>query len=395
MNDTPIIQSMLDDDLYKFTMGAVVFHNFPDVDVTYQFINRGKTQFPVGFAGRLVEQLFHLATIRMNDGETFWLKSQPFMRPTYAEWLSNYRYDLGELAIEQNGPDLSITFQGKWYRLILWEVKLMAIISELYFRMTGHELAPDWRERIVQKAKDLEYNYCLWSDFGTRRRRSFAVQNEVVSVMKTHRGFLGTSNPYLAYTHNVAPIGTSAHEAVMAMECLYGADKANKTWLDLWRAYYGDKLSIALTDTFTTEVFLKGMGYQDLLDWQGMRQDSADPYNWARMVLETYHAHRVNAMDKSAVFSDNLNVPKFIDLTKTFRPFFGKVIGGIGTNFSNDTFTEAQVAAGLKPLNMVIKLSSVKVGDKWVGAVKLSDSEGKYTGKKEDIGRVKGTLNIV
>jgi nicotinate phosphoribosyltransferase len=395
MTDEPIIQSMLDDDLYKFTMGAVVFHNFPNVEVTYQFINRGKTQFPEGFAQRLVEQLLHLATIRMNDGEAFWLKSLPYMRPTYAEWLANYRYDLSELDIKQNGGDLSIGFKGRWYRLILWEVKLMAIISELYFRMTGHKLADDWRERIVQKAKDLEYNYCLWSDFGTRRRRSFAVQNEVVSVMKTHRGFLGTSNPFLAYTHGVTPIGTSAHEAVMAMECLYGADKANGTWLDLWRAYYGDQLSIALTDTFTTQVFLDEMNRGSLYRWQGLRQDSGDPKEWARIVLETYKKYEINTNEKTVVFSDNLNVPKFIDLTQLFRPFFGKVVGGIGTNFSNDTFTAEQTAAGWKPLNMVIKLSSVKVGDEWIGAVKLSDSVGKYTGKKEDIERVKRKLNIV
>jgi nicotinate phosphoribosyltransferase len=395
MVNEPIITSLLDTDTYKLTMSAVVFHNFPDTEVSYTFINRNKTPFPDGFAERLAEQVNHLATLKMTDGEFHWLKSLPFIRPTFAEWFRGYKYDPNELKISQVNGELSISISGPWYRTIFWEVPLMAIISELYFRMTGHELAPDWRERIVQKAKDLEYNYCLWSDFGTHRRRSFAVQNEVVSVMKTHRGFLGTSNPYLAYTHCVTPIGTSAHEAVMAMECLYGADKANGTWLDLWRAYYGDKLSIALTDTFTTERFLSEMGRGSLYNWQGLRQDSGDPKNWARMVLEAYRKYEINTHDKTVVFSDNLNVPKFIDLTNLFRPFFGKVIGGIGTNFSNDTFTEEQTAAGWKPLNMVIKLSSVKVGDKWIGAVKLSDDLGKICGDTNRVKSIKKRLNIV
>ena len=385
--DRPIITSMLDGDFYKITMGAVVFHNFPDLEVSYEFINRGKTQFPSGFAEKLKEQVIFLALTRMKMEESAWLKSQPVIRPTYAEWLSEYRYDPSELDIRQNGGELKITIRGYWYRTILWEVPLMAIISELYFEMIGAPLAEDWSQRISTKGSLLEDNQCFWSDFGTRRRRSFAVQNEVVKTMKLFKGFAGTSNPHFAMVYNVSVIGTSAHEAVMAMECIYGVERANQEWLTYWRDYYGSQLNIALTDTFTTPVFLKGMNDIDLHDWTGYRQDSGDPYDWSRMMMERINKSSYAKLnEKLFIFSDNLNCPKFVDISKTFRPFVGKVMGGIGTNFTND--------CGNNPLNIVIKLSGVKTRRGWVGAVKLSDDPDKCTGKPADIERIKKLLKI-
>src|SRR3990172_5786839 len=132
--DDPIITSMLDDDLYKFTQGAVVFHNFPHLEVSYGFINRGKTPFPPGFADALKRQLKHLSTIKMTADELRWFKSLPYVRPTYAEWLSNFQYNPEDVHIDQVGGSLIEWFDGPWYKQILWEVKLMAIKSELYFR---------------------------------------------------------------------------------------------------------------------------------------------------------------------------------------------------------------------------------------------------------------------
>ena len=393
--DDPIITSMLDDDLYKFSMGAVVFHKFPHLEVSYGFINRGNIQFPPGFAIELKKQLKHLSNVKMTPEELRWLKDLPYIRPTYAEWLYGFQYDPEDVHIDQAGGSLIEWFAGPWYKQILWEVKLMAIKSELYFRMTGHKMARDWQERIVKKANDLEDSNCQWADMGTRRRRSLDVQNEVVGVMKNFKGFVGTSNPYLAMKHGVKPMGTSAHEATMVMECLYGAYKANTKWLDNWYDYYEGKLGIALTDTYTTPVFLNGMGWKELNAWDGMRQDSGDPYKCGKLIMDHYKSYYVSTDKKTIVFSDNLNVPKGIHLTNTFRPHFGKVILGIGTNFSNDTFTKEQKAEGQKPLNMVIKLSGVNVDGKWIGAVKLSDDIGKNTGKPEDIYRVRQALNLV
>ena len=391
---------MLDDDLYKFTQSAVVLHNFPDLEVSYEFINRGKTPFPVGFAERLKRQIFLLHMLRLSREEAKWLKSLNLMRPTYVEWLSGYQYNPFEVDVEQNGGELKITIHGPWYRTILWEVKLMSIISELYFMMMDAPIAECWRNRIVEKAEDLSEAECLWCDMGTRRRRSLTVHDAVVNVMKNYSGFIGTSNPWLAMKHKINPIGTSAHESVMAMECLFGANEANLRWLDLWRQYYGEKLNVALTDTFTTDVFLKQMMDIDLSRWQGYRQDSGDPYEWGNKMIMRFNRFGSATWtswleDKTFIFSDNLNVPKFIGISEKFRPIVKSVIGGIGTHFTNDTFTPAQVDMGWKPLNMVIKLSGVKVGKKWIGAVKLSDDACKYTGKPEDIARVKSTLNLL
>jgi nicotinate phosphoribosyltransferase len=288
---------------------------------------------------------------------------------------------------------LKIVIEGYWFRTILWEVKLMAMISELYFEMTGTVLSPDWVKRIEDKAKALSEGGALWSDFGTRRRRAKAVQARVVQIMKEFKGFLGTSNVHLAMLNGVTPIGTSAHEAVMAMAARYGVGIANSEWYRMWRQYYGNKLSIALTDTFTTDFFLKSWGIGEARDWDGLRQDSGCPHVWANKVIDWYGMLRVPLTDKKLVFSDDLNVPKALGLNETYKKIAIPVFG-IGTNLTNDTFNDEQKALGIKPLNMVIKLKAMDFGDGWKGVVKLSDSPGKHTGLPEDIERIKSELGI-
>ena len=394
MYNRPIITSLLDDDMYKFTMGAVVFHNFPNALVTYGFFNRGRTQFPDGFADELRNQIAMLAKLDFTKDEIEWLKSRPEFRRTYVDFLKGYRMDPSEINVVQVGGDLGITIRGYWYRTIFWEVKLMAIISELYFELTGHELAPDWADRIVRKAINLSNHGAWWSDFGTRRRRSFEVQNRVVSVMKHYKGFLGTSNLYLAMICNVSPIGTSAHEAVMAMAAFVGYKMANKAWRNYWQDYYKGQLGIALTDTFTSEVFFRDFDAVEARSWDGLRQDSGDPNVWMEMALNFYRKIGVDTRGKKFVFSDNLTDQKFVELTLKWKEL-GIIIGGIGTNFTNDTFTEQQKIAGMKALNMVIKLTGFDCGDGiWYPTIKLSDDAGKHTGDKRLIEIIQEQLRI-
>ena len=245
----PLIHSLLDDDWYKLTMGSVVFHNFPNAEVEYEFINRGKTKFPKGFDRELNYQIGLLAVLGLTRDEEAWLKTIPYMRPTYAEWLFGFRMNPGEVTFEQNGGDLKVQVRGPWYKAIFWEVKLMAIISELYFRLTAQEKDKDWELRLRRKAFDLSDNGCFWIDFGTRRRYSYEVQDAVVRIMKTYKGFLGTSNPHLAMKHGVVTHGTYAHESIMGMSALYGVRMANKMWMKHWSDYFGGSLGVALTDT--------------------------------------------------------------------------------------------------------------------------------------------------
>ncbi len=394
MNDTPIIHSMLDDDLYKINMGSVVFHLFPRAVVTYEFFNRGKTPFPKGFANALQYQIEALAKVRLTSDEADWLSGIPYIRPTYVEWLAGYQMNPGEVDISQDfDGHLHIKIEGPWYRTIYWEVKLMAIISELYFRMTGQTMDDDWAKRINVKSHKLEDSGCHWIDFGTRRRYSLEVQNEVVLEMKKRKGFLGTSNPYLAFKHGVTPQGTYAHECIMAMSALYGVRMADIMWRKHWSDHYEGNVGVALTDTFTTDVFLRNFGTYDARLFDGCRQDSGDPVEWGIKMLDHYKKLGIVPLNKRFVFSDNLNVDKAVALNCKFS-HVAQPVFGIGTNFTNDVFSNEQKERGFRPLNMVIKMTSADFGFGPVNVVKLSDDAGKYTGNADTIRRVKEELGI-
>lgn len=386
MNINPILESMIDDDLYKITQGAVYFHYFPRAIGTYTFFNRGKTQFPPGFAEELREQVIECQTLQLTADEGNFLHAIPYMRPTYIEWLSGFQLNPREVAIHQDGGDLFISIHGPLYRIVYWEVKLMAIISELYFKMTGQSMSSDWQWKIVDKATRLSTAGCKWIDFGTRRRYSKEVQDEVVRVMANKEGFLGTSNPHLAHKYGLTAHGTYAHEAVMAMSARYNARTANKMWMEHWSEYYDGNVGIALTDTFTTNQFLKEFGTYEARLFDGCRHDSSDPIQWGHKILNHYTNLKVPASNKKLVFSDNLNVDKYIVIHNTFKNLC-QPLAGIGTHFTNDV--------GVKPLNMVIKLTSVDFGNGDVNVVKLSDDLGKNTGDQEEVQKVKKELGIV
>jgi len=388
-----LISSILDTDWYKITMASVVFHQFPDAIVEYSFINRGKTTFPPNFDKELIHQIKLLSNLHLTTEEQSWLNTIPYIRKTYIEWLAGYRINPNEVEIIQHGGELKITIRGLWYRTIFFEVPLMSLISELYFIMTGQEKFDDWKVKIYTKAVKLSTNYCRWIDFGTRRRYSFEVQDKVVEMMKDYKGFLGTSNPYLAMKHKVAPQGTYAHESIMAMSALYGVIMANHMWMKHWADYFGGNLGVALTDTFTTEQFLNDFGSYEARLFDGVRQDSGDPTEWGNRMLKHYSDLGIQTTNKRFVFSDNLNDDKYIELARKFQPF-AQPVGGIGTFLSNDVFSQEQKMKGFKPLNMVIKMTRANFGYGWRNVVKLSDDKGKHTGEKGAIQSTKEQLGI-
>lgn len=394
----PIITSMLDDDLYKCNMGSVAFHLFPRAIVTYEFINRAKTAFPEGFDVALRLQIKNMSDLKLTAGEAAWLKTIKYIRPTYVEWLAGYQMDPGEVTVIQNGGDLRIRIRGPWYRTIFWEVKLMAVISELYFKMTGQFPSGDWGDRIMEKARILAYNGCHWIDFGTRRRFSGAVQDSVVEHMASYKGlFLGTSNPYLAFKYGVTAHGTYAHESVMAMSALYGCRMANKMWMKHWSDHFEGNVGVALTDTFTTAAFLRDFGTYEGRLFDGVRQDSNDPNWWADdMILPHYRRLGIPTHNKRLVFSDALKVGppeqtmigkshNYVALDIKYRSI-AQPIGGIGTYFTNDV--------GVTPLNMVIKMTKADFGFGELDVVKLSDDCGKHTGNADVVAHIKSELGI-
>jgi nicotinate phosphoribosyltransferase len=238
---------------------------------------------------------------------------------------------------------------------------------------------------MVEKAKFLHAALCHWSDFGTRRRFSFEVQRKLVEIMREYSGFHGTSNPYLAFMYDVVPIGTYAHEAPMAMQAKYGARMSNRMWNEAWVKEYRGDLGIALTDTLTTPAFLKDfdMMFSKLFD--GMRQDSGDPYKIGEEYVKHYHSMRINPKSKRVIFSDSLDCKKGADLNKSFMDWVQPFLG-IGTHLTNDV--------GAKPLNMVIKMISADFGHGMRPVVKLSDNVGKVTGLPEAVEHVKWEMGL-
>lgn len=381
----PILTSIIDCDWYKYTMGSVAFHLFPRAMVTYEFFNRGKTIFPEGFEVALRLQIKAMADLKLTTSEAEWLKTISYIRPTYIEWLAGYKMDPSEVTVIQEGGNLRIRIHGYWYRTIFWEVKLMAVISELYFRMTGQTMDKNWHNRISFKAMKLCDAGCHWIDFGTRRRFSYEVQDAVVREMSNYKGFLGTSNPHLAHKYGVTAHGTYAHESVMAMSALYGPRMANKMWMKHWSDHFEGNVGVALTDTFTTDAFLRDFGTYEARLFDGVRHDSNDPFVWGEKMLAHYRKMNILTSNKRLVFSDSLNDDKYIALDKHFRQW-AQPVGGIGTFFTNDV--------GSKPLNMVIKMTKADFGFGEMNVVKLSDDAGKHTGDTGAVELVKKELGI-
>jgi len=379
-----VITSLIDNDLYTFTVGQIAFNSFPSAKVKYKFINRGKTNFPKNFAKEIRHQLKLMSKLRFTQYENVYLKSLGYFTDEYLTWLSHYQFNPNELVIKQNGGNLTIEICGIWVRTIMWEVPLLALISELYYKMTNKRKVDGWLGKITQKAQNLSSNGCLWIDFGTRRRFDFETQQSVVFSMKSYKGFLGTSNVLLAFQNSVPPNGTMSHQGPMAMMARYGAKYANKMWMTHWLNFYKVKLLTYLPDTFTTEVFLRDFANTDAVVWD-LRQDSGDPVEWMETILAHYKMLNIPTNNKKFIFSDGLSDESYIKLSLKYRKH-AIIIGGIGTSISND--------CGHPPLSIVIKLSSANFGLGWVDVVKLSDSKGKYTGTKKAVELVKKQLGI-
>jgi len=244
----PLINSLLDNDLYKFSMQMAVVKKFPRAIVKYSFINRGNTKFPKEMKKFLKEQLLYMIGLKLTKDEKLWLtKTCPFFEPAYLDFLEGYRYDSNEVKIDlTNEGELKIGIEGFWYRIILWEVPIMALISEIYFYLLKEPiLSYDHREVInANKANSFIQYGVKYADFGTRRRYSFQIQNEVVEqFVNKGEKFVGTSNVHLAKTHNIKPMGTHAHEWFSFHGSKYGFKMANKIAMEHFQS---QRIKVAL-----------------------------------------------------------------------------------------------------------------------------------------------------
>jgi len=385
-----VLPSILDNDFYKFTMQQCVTKLFPKAKARYRFINRGKHPFPEGFAQVLQQSVNSLASLALTRPEKEWLATTcPYLDPVYLDFLEGYRYNPSEVTIAQNGSDVDILVEGYWYRTILWEVPLLALLSENFY--VAHELLPEGREIIIEKTerkiKAYESQHLSVAEFGTRRRFSFDIQKQVVETLSHFsKSFAGTSNVYLAMLYNTKPIGTHAHEWFMFHGARFGFKMANIMALEHWVDVYRGELGIALSDTFTTAEFYEVFDKKLARLFDGVRHDSGDPIEFANKTIAHYKTLGIDPLSKTIIFSDGLNEEK----VKTIAGYCAGKIGlsfGIGTNFTND--------AGQKPMNIVLKMTeALPDNGTWTPVVKLSDEPAKHTGEPDTINLAKRVLHI-
>ncbi len=386
-----VINSILDNDLYKFTMQHAVIELFPYAKAKYSFINRGNTKFPPGFAEKLRHHIDDMSRLVLTkDEKEFFQRKCYYLPPTYFDFLSGYRYDPSEVTVWQDGGQLHIEIEGYWYRTILWEVPLMALVSELYYKEVN---AKTWdldkiEQVIIDKAKFYNNLGIKYADFGTRRRFSATNHDLVVRTLanKGKPAFVGTSNVYLAYKYDLTPIGTQAHEWFMFHAAKFGFNMANEISLENWASIFNGSLGIALADTFTTKAFISAFNMKLAKLFDGVRQDSGDPIEFTKIMIDHYNKLKINPKTKTIVFSDSLNPQKVQEIVNFARGKIG-ISFGIGTNLTNDV--------GVQPLNIVIKMIAAKPKDRdWIDTVKLSDDIGKHTGNNRMIEVAKTIFNI-
>ncbi|KIA89792.1 nicotinate phosphoribosyltransferase [Kaistella jeonii] len=385
------LKSILDNDFYKITMQNAVVKLFPNEKVKYQFINRGKHHFPAGFANELRKSVNAMAELKLTKEEKEFLRvTCPYLDLPYLDFLAGYHYDPSEVKIVQTENELEVTVEGEWYRTILWEVPILALISELYYETNFLERESNEIviQKTLEKADQLNELGVTFAEFGTRRRHSYQVQSLVVEAL-THNNtgnFIGSSNVHFAMKYGVKPIGTHAHEWFMFHGAEYGFKMANALSLEHWVDVYRGDLGVALSDTYTTEVFFRQFDKKFAKLFDGVRHDSGDPIEFANKTIAHYELNGINPLFKYIIFSDGLNLEKVAEITKACKGRIG-ISFGIGTNLTNDV--------GLKPMNIVMKLIGAQsINGDWIPTVKLSDEHGKYTGDPKMIELAKEFLRI-
>ncbi|MFT4030837.1 MAG: nicotinate phosphoribosyltransferase [Siphonobacter sp.] len=386
-----ILPSLLDNDFYKLTMQQCVIRLFPNAKARYAFINRGQHAFPPGFAAALREAVDHLSALALSVSEKQFLRlTCPYLDPVYLDFLEGYRYNPKEVHIEQSGEHLEVHVEGLWYRTILWEVPLLSLISELYYNLVHPARISN--EAIVENTKNKIEGYrnlgVTVAEFGTRRRHSYPVHRLVVQTLQQYGSgsFVGTSNVHMAMLFQTKPIGTHAHEWFMFHAARYGFTMANALGLEHWAQVYRGDLGIALSDTYTSEVFFQQFDKMLSKLFDGVRHDSGDPLLFADRVIEHYQEMGIDPLSKTIIFSDGLNLDKVARIVEHCRGRIGMSFG-IGTSLTNDV--------GPKPMNIVMKMTQALTHhNRWTDVVKLSDEPGKHTGSERMIQLAKAILEI-
>ncbi len=383
-----IINSLLDTDFYKFTMGQYAWKYYPNVKVKYAFINRTKVKLAENIhIPDLIRELDQVRNIKFTMEELNYLNSLGIFSKNYLIFLSTLK--MPPVYVSEEKGQLVIETEGKWSEAIFWETFILSIVNEMYYQAYGNTpigYLGNFQDNLVPKMDRIIANPFKFVEFGTRRRFSQEIQYSLLTMMENSEivevnALIGTSNVYLAKHFKLKPIGTMAHELSMVCaglndESLYTLEHSHNKMLDKWYFMYGEDLSIALTDTFGTDFFFKDFTKEKAEQWKGLRQDSGDPIEFFYKALEFYEDYNIDPKEKLIIFSDGLNIDKIYEIEKAVAGRM-KTAYGWGTNLTNDV--------GAEPLSIVVKATMAN-GKK---LVKLSDNTAKALGDPKVIEKYK------
>lgn len=375
-----IINSLLETDMYKFSMGQAIYHQFPKYKTTWTFKCRNKN---VKFTKEMVKEIKHqikeYCKLRFNEEELEYLSKIKWIDESYVNFLRLWSPRYKDFEINRNAEcGLFIEAKGTWLNTSMYEIPVLAIVNEVYFRMKYDydELFKSFKEKLLTKIQwliDGKYDIGVFSEFGLRRRLSAEAQDLAVKLLsennsKYHNSkFIGTSNVYLAKKYGLTPVGTMAHEWIMCVgQGNHMHNPAYSNWyaLKAWVTEYGTLNGTALTDAITTDCFLKDFQLTYATLFSGVRHDSGDPYEWGEKMIAHYNGLGIDPLTKTLLFSDSLDFERAHNLNAYFN-CRAKVAFGIGTYLSNDTNVE--------PLNIVMKTTFCNGQD----VAKISDTPGK------------------
>ncbi len=353
-----IITSLLDTDLYKFTMMQVVLHQFPGAEVEYRFKCRNKANL-APYVSEIREEIRSLCSLRFQDAELLYLKAMRFIKSDFIDFLGIFKLNEKYVSVTALPTgEIEVSIKGPWLHTILFEIPVLSIINEVYFRsMQKQPDYPEGRKRLSNKIALLQADgmqALKIADYGTRRRFGKAWHEEVLRTLSSKLGagstgqFAGTSNVLFAMKLGLTPLGTMAHEYLQACQALGPRLRDSQVFgFESWAKEYRGDLGIALSDVYGMSAFLRDFDMYFCKLFDGARHDSGDPFQWGERMIAHYNKNRVDPKTKTLIFSDGLTVPRTIELYQQFKGRC-QLAFGIGTNLTNDL--------GYEPLQIVIKM---------------------------------------
>ena len=396
----PIIHSILETDVYKFSMSHYYQMMYPEAIGTFTFKDRNNMKFEDMFLVHLRNEFTNLNELALTDEECEWaIANIPYIPRHYWEWLKTFRFDSCKIhAWLDEEKHLHIEVTDVMYKVTMYEIPILAIVSEMYYKYHAINLSNfgyQVIEPLKQKCQIAADNGFNFMEFGMRRRYSHKVEDAVCKYLSENcPNCVGTSTVYFAKKYGMKPLGTFAHELVMATASHTSPKDANYLVMENWAKVYNGRLGTFLTDTYTVNEFLRQFSIRYAKLFDGVRHDSGDPFEFGDKIIKKYESYGIDPQSKTIIFSDSLTFEKCADLKRYFDGRI-KVSFGIGTNLTNDLY-DIDLGLRIKPMNIVMKLSKFQVNPRQpvYGCVKLSDNPGKAIGEPKDVEVYKYLIGI-